>query len=89
LAVPVAYWPLLGGFAWELFAFKTEVDAFGVSAVADLAELVLPCNATDSAVWACVALHSGTFLAGDTANTDFHKLPSPCFKQFMLSVIYV
>jgi hypothetical protein len=74
LAVPVAYGSLFGGFAWKLFAFKAEVYSFGVGAVADLAELVLSGHATGCAVGACAALHSGAFLAGYTANTDFHRL---------------
>jgi hypothetical protein len=51
-----------------------------VGAVADLAELVLSGHATSCAVGACAALHSGTFLAGYTANTDFHKLAFSLFK---------
>ncbi len=47
LAVTVAYGALFGGFAWELGAFKAESDAFLLGAVADLAEPVLSCNATD------------------------------------------
>jgi hypothetical protein len=50
---------LLGGFTWELVAFKAEFNAFGVGAVADLAELVFPCNAADISVWACAFLHFG------------------------------
>jgi hypothetical protein len=48
-----------------------------------LAELVLPRNATDTAVRACAALHSGAFLAGDTANIDFHTLTF-----FLLEAVY-
>jgi hypothetical protein len=72
LAVTVADGSHLGGFAWELVAFKAEFNAFVVGAVADFAELVFPCNAADAAVGACATLHSGAFLAGNAANTNFH-----------------
>ena len=72
MAVTVADGALLGGFAWELFAFKAEFDAFGVGAVADLAELVFSCHATNCSVGACAALHSGAFFTSDTANTNLH-----------------
>jgi hypothetical protein len=76
LAVTVAYGSLLGGFAWELFAFKAEFDAFCVGAVADFAELVFTGNTADCAVGAFAALHFGAFLAGDTANTNLHVIHS-------------
>lgn len=72
LAVTVAYWSAFGCFAWELFAFKTQLYAFDIGAVADLAKFVLPSNAAVAAVWACALLHFGAFFAGDSANTDFH-----------------
>jgi integrase len=55
LAVTVAYGSLLGGFAGELFAFKAGFYAFGVGAVADLAELVFSCHA------ACRSVGAGAF----------------------------
>ncbi len=72
MAVTVAYGPLLGGFAGELLAFKTEFNAFGVSTVADLAELVFSCHAPDVAVGAGAFLHFGTFLACYAANANSH-----------------
>jgi hypothetical protein len=72
LAVTEANGSLLCGFAGKLFTFKTEFNAFSECAVADLAKLVFPRNAANTAVWALSALHSGTFLAGNTANTNLH-----------------
>lgn len=72
LAVTVAYWSLLSGFAWKLFAFKAEPDSFRVGAVADLAELVFSCYTASCSIGALVALHFGAFLASDTANTNLH-----------------
>jgi hypothetical protein len=63
---------LLGDFAWELLAFKTQLNAFSESAIADFAELVFPCYAADGAVWAGAFLHFWAFFAGDSANTDSH-----------------
>jgi hypothetical protein len=76
LAVTVAYWAFLCGFAGEFAAFKAEFNAFDECAVADLAELVFSCNAADAAVWACAAGHFGAFLACDSADTDFHNFTS-------------
>ena len=72
LIVTVTDGSLLGGFTGELAAFKAEFYAFGVGAVADFAELVLPSHAASCSVGACGTLHSGAFLAGDSANTNFH-----------------
>ena len=72
LAVPVAYWSFLCCFAWELVAFKAEFDAFCVSTVADLAELVFSCCATCWICRACVFLHSGAFFTSDSTNTNLH-----------------
>jgi hypothetical protein len=47
LAVTVAYGALLGGFAGEFAAFKTELYAFSVGAVADFAEFVFSGYAAD------------------------------------------
>jgi hypothetical protein len=63
---------LLGGFTWELATFKAEFHTFSVSAVADFAELVLSCHATNTSIWTCIALHFWAFLAGDSTNTDSH-----------------
>jgi hypothetical protein len=80
LAVTVAYRSLLGGFAGELAAFKAEFNAFGECAVADLAELVFSCNATDASVWARAAGHFGAFLAGDSADSYFQNIsPTPVY----------
>ena len=64
LAVTIAYGSLLGGFAGELAAFKAELDAFGVGAVADFAELVFSCNAANGSVRAGAFLHFWAFFAG-------------------------
>jgi hypothetical protein len=78
---------LLGGFAWKLFAFKAEFNAFTVGAVADFAELVFHSHTADAAVGACAALHFGAFLAGDTANTNLHVQTS-IDKKVNSSLIY-
>jgi hypothetical protein len=72
LAIPVAYWPLLGSFAWKFFAFKTELDSFHVGAVAYLAELVFSCYTASYSVGAVVALHFWAFLTSDSAHTNLH-----------------
>ena len=77
LAVAIAYRALLGGFAGKLGAFKAEFDAFGVGAVAYLAEFVFACYAADGSVWACALLHFGAFFACDSADTDFHFMHQP------------
>jgi hypothetical protein len=74
LAVTVAYWSFLGGFTWEIFAFKTQFNAFTESARADLAHFILPCNAANIAIRTDAFLHSRTFLASDTANTNSHVI---------------
>jgi hypothetical protein len=73
LAVTVAYGSQLGSFARELFAFKAEFDSFGVGAVADLAELVFPCNTADRSVWTGARSHFWAFFACDSANSNFHS----------------
>jgi hypothetical protein len=73
LAVTIAYGSALGGFAGKLFAFKTQLHAFAIGAVADLTKLVFPSNAADAAVWACAFLHFGAFFAGDSTNANLHK----------------
>lgn len=55
-------------------AFKAEFYAFGVGAVADLAEPVFSCHAACRSVGAGAFLHFGAFLTSDTANTNFHNL---------------
>ena len=87
MAVSVADGSLLGGFTGEAAAFKAKFDAFGVGAVADLAELVFPCNAARFSVGACALLHLGTFLAGNTANTNPHTQTSSAKKEHS-SLIY-
>jgi hypothetical protein len=67
---------LFGGFAGELFAFKAEFYAFGVGAVADFAEFVFSCYATNGAVWAGAFVHFWAFFACDSANPNFHLKPS-------------
>ncbi len=73
MAVSIAYGSLLGGFTGKFTAVKAVLDASGVSAVADFAELVFASYAADFAVWAGMFLHFGAFLAGDSADTDFHS----------------
>jgi hypothetical protein len=46
---PIVDWALLGGLARKLFTFKAQFDAFIMGAIADLAEPVLSCNATNCA----------------------------------------
>ena len=70
----IAYWTLLCGFAWKLGAFKTQSDAFVESACGYLAHFILFRYAAKRAVGACAFLHSWTFFAGYSANTDFHTL---------------
>ena len=73
---------MLGGFTGKLAAFEAEFYAFGVGAVADFAELVLPRYATDYAVGAGAFLHSGAFLASNSANTNPHVNPvSTCERK--------
>ena len=73
MAVTVAYGSLLGGFAWELVAFKAEFNTFGVGAVADLAELVFPCNAANAPLGQVPFAFLGIFHS-DSTNTNFHFL---------------
>jgi hypothetical protein len=81
LAVTIAYGTLLGGFAGKLWTFKAELNAFGVGAVAYLAELVFACYAADGSVWAITLLHFGAFLAGYSTDTDFHFKHQPKFRE--------
>jgi hypothetical protein len=67
---------MLGGFALELSAFKTQRNAFLVGTVADLAEPVFPRYAADCTVWAGSACHFGAFLACYTANSNLHRFAS-------------
>ena len=76
MAVPIAYGTLFGCFTWELGAFKAELYAFGVGAIADLAELVLSCHATICYRWAGAFLHFWAFLACDSANANLQIEPS-------------
>jgi hypothetical protein len=43
-----------------------------MSTSSHFAELVVPGHATLDAAWAITLLHARAFLAGDSANTDFH-----------------
>jgi hypothetical protein len=72
---------LLGGFTWKLATFKTEFNAFLVGAVADFAELVFPCHAANASVGANARLHFGTFLAGNSTDTNFHFQSSSLRKK--------
>jgi hypothetical protein len=82
LAVTVAYGSLFGGFTGELGAFKAEFDAFGVGAIADLAEFVLSCNAANATVGAGAFNHFWAFFTSDSANTN------PQIKSFPLKKEY-
>jgi hypothetical protein len=63
---------LLGGFTGELWAFKAELYAFRISAVANLAELVRSCNTASLSIWTGLFLHFWTFFASDAADTNSH-----------------
>src|SRR3990170_5522283 len=71
LAVSVTYRAFLRGFTRKISAFEAQVYAFGESARRYGAHLVLSRHTTRFAVWACALCHSGTFFAGDAANTHF------------------
>jgi hypothetical protein len=73
-AVTVTYWSFFSCFTGELFTFKAQLDAFVESAVANLAEFVLSCYASNSAVWASAILHFWAFLASNTAYTNSHAI---------------
>lgn len=73
MAVTIAYGAFLGGFTWELAAFKAKFDDFGEGAVADLAKLVFPSNAAGCAVGAGAFLHFGAFLTSDPTNTNLQS----------------
>lgn len=88
LAVTVAYWSLLSGFAWKLFAFKAELDSFRVGAVADLAELVFSCYTARCSIGAVVTLHFRAFLTSDTAHTNLHSKSLGYFRQFMICFLF-
>jgi hypothetical protein len=50
-----------------------------------LAKLVFFRDAANGAVWACSALHSGTFLAGDSADTNPNvKSPKIFFSKLLI-----
>jgi hypothetical protein len=76
LAKTLANGTLFGSFAGELGALKTQLYTFTVGAVADFAKLVFPCYATHIAVWAVALLHFWAFLAGYSADTNFHSITS-------------
>ena len=67
----MADWAFLRGFTWKLGAFEAQVYSFGESARRYSAHLVLSRHTTRFAVWTYALCHSGTFFAGDTANTHF------------------
>jgi hypothetical protein len=72
LAVTITDWPQFGGFTGEVFAFKAQFYAFGVSAVADLAKLVFSWHATNPTVWTGACLHFGAFFACYSTNAYTH-----------------
>jgi hypothetical protein len=89
LAVTVAYWSFLGGFTWEIFAFKTQFNAFTESARADLTHFILPCNTANIAIRTDAFLHFWAFLASDATNTNSHKVPSLVQYGFFFCLYYL
>ena len=84
MAVTIAYGALLGSFAGEAAAFKTELDSFGVGAVAYFAELVFACYAADGSVGACAFLHFWAFFAGNSTDTNFHWIFNLTFRELRM-----
>jgi muramoyltetrapeptide carboxypeptidase LdcA involved in peptidoglycan recycling len=72
-AVTIAYGALLGDFTGKIGAIKTQLNASLMSTVADGTEAVFPRHAAHFAVGAASRLHFGAFLAGNSANANFHN----------------
>jgi len=82
LAVAKTYRTFLGGFAWEVGAFKAQSYAFVEGASSYLAHPVQFRHTSSIAVGANAFLHSGAFFAGDAANTDFHIIRNRNFSSY-------
>jgi hypothetical protein len=73
LAVPIIDWPLFCCLAWEIGAFKTEIDSFLMCTASYFTHLVLFRCTSLRAVRTGIFRHSRTFFTSDTAYSYLHK----------------
>jgi hypothetical protein len=75
--ISITHGPRSGYFTRETAAFEAKPDAFVIGACGYLAELVVLGYTALYAIGTTAFNHAGTFLAGYSANTDFHVMNFP------------